>query len=150
MGEFLSLLNIPVLVWTVLLIIFIVGELGTVGLSSIWFAAGSLVALVATILGAGFLVQIFLFLAVSIILFSATRPWARKYINSRTQSTNADRLIGETIRISERVSNIDQTGMAVVYGQEWTVRTGDDNETIEAGQMATVVAISGVKLIVEK
>lgn len=74
----------------------------------------------------------------------------KKYINSRTQRTNADRIIGETIRITERVSNMDQTGMAVVNGQEWTVRTRDDRETIEQGAYARVLEISGVKLIVEK
>ena len=116
-----------IFLWVILLIAFVVGELITVGLTSIWFAAGSLVALLA-----------------------ATRPWAKKYINSRTQRTNADRVIGETICITERVSNMDQTGMAVVNGQEWTVRTRDDREIIEQGAYARVLEISGVKLIVEK
>jgi membrane protein implicated in regulation of membrane protease activity len=139
-----------VLAWMILLIIFIVGELATVGLTSIWFAAGALVALLAALIGAGPGVQIFLFLAVSAVLLAATRPWARKYINSKTHPTNADSLVGERIRIAERVSNIDQTGMAVVHGQEWTVRAQDDNEIIEEGQLATVCSISGVKLIVVK
>lgn len=80
----------------------------------------------------------------------STRPWARKYVNAKMQRTNADSLIGENIRISERVSNMDQTGMAVVHGQEWTVRTRNDNEIIEPGEEAKILAISGVKLIVEK
>lgn len=150
MTTLFSVMDAFVLLWLMLLILFIIGELITVGLTSIWFAAGALVALIAAVLGAGPVVQIILFLAVSIILLAATRSWARKYINSKTQSTNADSLIGEVIRVSERVSNMDQTGMAVVRGQEWTVRTRDDNETIEEGQSATVVEISGVKLIVEK
>ena len=103
-----------ILLWVILLIAFVVGELITVGLTSIWFAAGSLVALLAAVLGANPVVQIILFLVVAVGLLAATRPWAKKYINSRTQRTNADRVIGETIRITERVSNLDQTGMAVV------------------------------------
>jgi membrane protein implicated in regulation of membrane protease activity len=133
-----------------LLIIFIVGELVTVGLTSIWFAAGALVALILALLGADTAAQLLLFLIVSAVLLAATRPWARKYINSRTQPTNADSLVGERIRIAERVSNMDQTGMAVVHGQEWTVRTEDDNEIIEVGELARVRSISGVKLIVVK
>ena len=135
-----------ILLWVILLIAFVVGELITVGLTSIWFAAGSLVALLAAVLGANPVVQIILFLVVAVGLLAATRPWAKKYINSRTQRTNADRVIGETIRITERVSNLDQTGMAV----EWTVRTRDDREIIEQGAYARVLEISGVKLIVEK
>ena len=106
--------------------------------------------MLAAVLGANPVVQIILFLVVAVGLLAATRPWAKKYINSRTQRTNADRVIGETIRITERVSNLDQTGMAVVHGQEWTVRTRNDNEIIEPGEEAKILAISGVKLIVEK
>ena len=133
-----------------LAIIYILEALAPVGLTAIWFAAGALVSLAAAALGANPIVQIILFLAVSIVLLAATRPWAKKYINSRTQSTNADSLIGQTIQIKVRVSNMDQTGMAVVHGQEWTVRTRNDNEIIEPGEKAKILAISGVKLIVAK
>lgn len=138
------------LLWMVLLIVFVLGELATIGLTCIWFAAGALAALVMAMAGVNPVVQFLVFLAVSILLLVATRPWARKYVNAKMQRTNADSLIGENIRISERVSNMDQTGMAVVHGQEWTVRTRNDNEIIEPGEEAKILAISGVKLIVEK
>lgn len=146
----LEIMDPYVLLWVVLLVVFVLVELATIGLTAIWFAAGSLVAIVAALAGAGPIVQFVLFLAVSVALLAATRPWARKYVNFRMQNTNADSLIGEVIRISERVSNLDQTGMAVVHGQEWTVRAQDDNETIEPGESAKVLSISGVKLIVAK
>lgn len=139
-----------VVLWVVLLIVFVIGELATVGLTSIWFAAGALAALILACLDVGPVVQFVVFLVVSVILLMSTRSWAQKFINSRTQKTNADRIIGETIRIAERVSNRDQTGMAVVHGQEWTVRTRSDDEVIERDQNAKVVEIRGVKLIVEK
>ena len=91
--------NPYIILWVVLVIICILVELATVGLTAIWFAAGALVSLAAAALGANPIVQIILFLAVSIVLLAATRPWAKKYINSRTQSTNADSLIGQTIQI---------------------------------------------------
>lgn len=150
MPTLFSYIEAMILVWLLLTIAFIVGELISVGLTSIWFAAGSLVALLAAICGAGVPLQVFLFLAVSIGLLIGTRPWAQRFINSRTERTNADRAIGQVIRIAERVSNIDQSGKAVVSGQEWTVRTRDDNEVIEEGEFARVLEISGVKLIVEK
>lgn len=150
MNEIFSVIGIFEVVWMALVIAFIIGELVSVGLTSIWFAAGALVALIASIFGAPFPVQAGLFLVVSLALLAATRPWAQRYLNSRVQRTNADSLVGEIIRIEERVNNMDQTGMAVVRGQEWTVRACNDNETIEKGQSAKVVQISGVKLMVEK
>ncbi|MDY3275456.1 MAG: NfeD family protein [Agathobacter sp.] len=145
-----SFVDAMVIIWLLLTIAFVIGELVTVGLTSIWFAAGSLVALLAAICDANIAVQVILFLAVSIGLLVGTRPWAKRFINSRTEKTNADRAIGQIIRITERVSNMDQTGKAVVSGQEWTVRTRYDNEVIEEGASARVLEISGVKLIVEK
>lgn len=150
MEEFLSMMDPYIVLWLVLMIIFIVVELITVGLTCIWFAAGSLLALLLAVAGAGFPVQIIVFFAVSFLLLFFTRPWAQKYINGRTQRTNSESLIGETIRISERVSNIDQTGAAVVNGQEWTVRTAADHVVLEKGSLAKIVQIQGVKLIVEQ
>ena len=150
MAGFLSGMDACILVWLILIILFIVGELATVGLTSIWFAVGALVALISAFFGAPFGLQIVLFIAVSLIALAATRPLANKFINRKVQSTNAQSLIGQEIRIKEQVSNIDQTGMAVVQGQEWTVRSADDDVIIAQGDLARIKSISGVKLIVEK
>ena len=150
MFEFFSAADPYILLWIVLLIVFVVVELATVGLFSIWFAAGALVALIVAVLNGGILLQFMAFVIVSFVLLAATRSWARNFINNRTQKTNVDTLIGKEIRITERVSNLDQTGTAVVSGQEWTVRADDDNKIFEQGETARVVRISGVKLIVEK
>ncbi len=150
MFDFFASVDIYIVLWLVLIVIFIVAELITVGLTSVWFAAGALVALIAAVCGGDPALQLVLFLLVSCGLLAATRPWAGKFINARTQKTNADRLIGGEIRIAEPVSNADQTGSAIVNGQEWTVRADDDRETFGQGEPARVVRISGVKLIVEK
>ena len=83
------------LLWIVLLIVFVLGELATIGLTCIWFAAGALAALVMAMAGVNPVVQFLVFLVVSILLLAATRPWARKYVNAKMQRTNADSLIGE-------------------------------------------------------
>ena len=150
MAGLLSDMNLCILIWLMLVIIFIFGELITVGLASIWFAVGSLVALLGAFLGFPFWMQMTLFIIVSGICLIATRPLATKFINRRVQNTNAESLIGQETRITEQVSNIDQTGTAVVHGQEWTVRATDDKEIIPQGELVRIVSISGVKLIVEK
>ncbi len=73
-----------------------------------------------------------------------------RFINTQREKTNYEGIIGKTIRIAERVDNIRQTGMAVVNGQEWTVRAEDEQEVLEPETLAKVVNISGVKLIVRK
>ena len=94
--------------------------------------------------------QIIAFLIVAFGLLYATKPWSKKFIDTKKESTNADRAIGQEVRVMERVSNLDQTGRAIVHGLEWTVRTEDDNMIIEQGELVRVLRIAGVKLIVER
>ena len=138
------------LIWLGLFIILIIIEIFTVGLTTIWFAGGSLAALLTNVLGADIPIQIAVFLIVSCVLLTFTRPWAMKYLNKKRVKTNYESEIGKVIKLTQRVDNMNQTGKSVVNGQEWTVRSKDDGEILEAGTLAKVVAISGVKLIVEK
>ena len=138
------------LIWLGLFILLLVIEIITVGLTTIWFAAGALAALAANVLGADLIIQIIIFLAVSVVLLIFTRPWAEKHLNRKRVRTNYEREIGKVIRITEKVDNLNQTGKSVVDGQEWTVRSRNDSDIFEAGALARVVAVSGVKLIVEK
>ena len=137
-----------ILIWLVILIVFVVIEMVTVGLVSIWFAAGALAALLVAIAGGGPGVQVIVFILVSIVLLVATRPLADKYVNARVQKTNVEQLAGKSVIITERVCNSEQTGTAFIDGKEWTVRSASDEVVIEKGQSAEIVNVSGVKLIV--
>lgn len=139
-----------VFVWLVAVIIFLGVELSTVTLTSIWFAAGALAAMLIAMFNGHIIVQIIAFLIVAFGLLYATKPWSKKFIDTKKESTNADRAIGQEVRVMERVSNLDQTGKAIVHGMEWTVRTEDDNIIIERGELVRVLRIAGVKLIVER
>ena len=136
--------------WLGLLIILLIIEIITVGLTSIWAAGGALAALVLNILGLSLVWQVIAFFVVTFVLLIFTRPFAVRFINTQREKTNYEGIIGKTIRIAERVDNIRQTGMAVVNGQEWTVRAEDEQEILEPETLAKVVNISGVKLIVRK
>ena len=136
--------------WLGLLIILLVIEIITVGLTSIWAAGGALAALILKILGLSLVWQGVAFFGVTFVLLIFTRPFAVRFINTQREKTNYEGIIGKTIRIAERVDNIRQTGMAVVNGQEWTVRAEDEQEILEPETLAKVVNISGVKLIVRK
>ena len=138
------------MVWLVAMIILILIEIVTVGLTTIWFAVGALVATIVAMLGVGLILQVTLFLLVSFGMLIFTRPWAMKYINRNRTKTNYEGIIGKVVRITQDVDNIAEKGCAVVNGQEWTVRCTDEKSKIPAGSLAKVVDIKGVKLIVEK
>lgn len=149
-GIFRAFMENTYLIWLGLFILLIIIELATVGLTTIWFAGGALMAMAADLLGADILAQVLIFLAVSCVLLIFTRPWAMKHLNRKRVKTNYESEIGKIIKISEKVDNLNQTGKSVVNGQEWTVRSKDDRILLEEGSLAKVVTVSGVKLIVEK
>ena len=138
------------MVWLAVMTVLIIIEIITVGLTTIWFAGGALVAMLIATLGGGTILQVVVFLVVSLVLLIFTRPFALKYINSTRIKTNYEGIIGKVVRITEDVDNMNGTGCATVNGQEWTVRSVNDNNKIEAGKLAKVVNIKGVKLIVDK
>lgn len=138
------------MVWLVVMIILILIEIVTVGLATIWFAIGALAAVIVSTLGGGLLLQIAVFLVVSLGTLIFTRPFAVKYINNSHIKTNYEGIIGKVVRITKDVDNISETGSAVVNGQEWTVRAADTGRKIMAGSLAKVVDIKGVRLIVEQ
>ena len=121
----------------------------TVNLVSVWFALGTLAALIAALLGAQLWLQIVIFFVVTILTLIATRPLVKKYFNKQHhEPTNVDMLIGKICIVTQDIDNIAATGEANCSGNTWTARslTG---EIIKKGSKAKVHSIQGVKLIVE-
>ena len=136
-------------VWVVLMIAFLVIEGAAPGLVSIWFALGALAALISALLGAQVWLQAVWFVVISVVALVATRPLAKKYVNSRTQATNADMLIGQECIVTETIDKLHGTGAVSVAGKIWTARTDEPEAIIEKGSVAVVERIEGVKLIVK-
>ena len=136
--------------WVVALVVFLIVEAVTAGLVSIWFVFGSLVALICAALGAAVWLQIFWFVIVSVATLVLTRPLVKRYVDSRSVATNADRSSGRAAGVTERIDNLAATGAVQLDGVVWTARSTDDAVAIETGERVTVRAIEGVKLIVER
>ena len=137
------------IVWLALLIIFAVAEAATVGLTSVWFAIGSLGALVCALAGGNIWLQLGIFIVLSLVCLVALRPLAKKYLNARVEPTNADRVIGQEARVTQDIDNIQGTGAVTIGGVTWTARSEHDTP-IPAGAMVRVLRIEGVKVIVEE
>lgn len=135
--------------WLVLLIIAIVTEVLTLGLTSIWFAGGALVSLLATILRAPIWLQVILFFLVSLLLLFFTRPVAVKYFNRDRVKTNVESLIGRQAVVIGEIDNLQGIGQVTLSGQEWSARSVEDTVRIPVGCVVDVVAINGVKLMVK-
>ena len=136
------------IVWLVLMVLLLILEAATAGLTSIWFALGALAALIASLFGGALWLQLVWFFAVSLLTLWLTRPLALKYLNSRRVATNADRVIGAEAVVTEDIDNVAGSGAVHVDGHEWTARSGS-GANIAKGAVVRVERIEGVKLIVD-
>ena len=136
--------------WLLIFIVLFVIEIGTMGLTTIWFAGGALAAFIMGIIGFGTGVQIAVFSIVSIVLLVSTRPIALKYFNKERQKTNAESLIGKQALVLEEVDTLHNKGVVEVNGQEWSAKTEEPSGVIAKNTVVTIEGIQGVKLIIKE
>jgi len=137
------------IVWLTLLVMFILIEIATLGLITIWCAGGALVAFILALITDNVFIQIFAFLVVSFLLLFFTRPIALKHFNSKRTKTNAESLVGEYCKVTEEIDNLAEVGTVMLKGLTWTARSKDGTK-ISAGARVKVSQIEGVKVIVEE
>lgn len=134
--------------WLIALAVLLVIEILTLGLTTVWFAGGALVAFFVSLTGTNVFVQLIVFFAVSIALLYFTRPVAMKYFNQNRAKTNYEGLIGKEGIVTELIDNYKQTGTVNLNGQDWTARSEEDGYIINPDTQVRIVDIKGVKLIV--
>lgn len=117
------------------------------GLTSVWFACGALIAMIAALLGANLWWQLSLFVAGSALLLASTRKWTGSLRLGKVK-TNADRIVGQQGVVILEIDNQAAQGQVRINGQVWTARS-QDPAPIPAGAQVEVVQISGVKAIVK-
>ena len=135
-------------VWLGLAVIFGVIEALTVGLTTIWFAAGALCAMVMAILGLGIPLQIAVFFVVSIVLVATTRKIFVNKLKTGSQKTNVETLIGQEGGVTSVIIPLN-SGRVEVKGQDWAAVAVGQNDLIPEGTVVVVKAIDGVKLVVD-
>ena len=137
-----------VFLWLIGLVAFLIIEIITLGLTTIWFAAGALISFIVAWLGQPLGVQLVLFFAVSFLLLIFTRPVVQKRLNSSRVRTNVNSMIGKEGKVTELIDNFNEMGQIIVDGMEWTARASEENTRIQAGQKVVIQEIRGVKAIV--
>ena len=104
------------ILWLAAVVVLLVIEIATLGLTTIWFAGGALIAGIAAVAGAGRVVQFVLFLIVSLILLIFTRPIAMRYLNTNRTRTNAESLIGKEAVVTQTIENLNGRVDAIIDG----------------------------------
>lgn len=133
--------------WFVAMLVFLAVEGATVSLVSVWFAAGSLAALIAAFLGGEMWLQMVLFLVVACAALASLRPLVRKYLKPKMVKTNVDALLDAQGYVTADIDNLNAVGQVKLNGMEWTARS-TSGDKISAGTLVKVDRIEGVKAYV--
>lgn len=136
------------LVWLLMMITCVIIEASTVSLVSIWFAVGSLIAMIAASLEFSLTNQLLIFLVVSIISVAVTRPLSKKYLKTKTVHTNLDRIISKHALVTSTIT-ADKRGEVSVMAMMWSAKSFD-NSTINEGEYCQILAIEGSHVVVKK
>ena len=140
-------MNWAAIVWLTLMVAFLIAEAATVTVISLWFAAGTLAAMVTALLGGAVWLQALVFLLVSAAALTALRPLVRKYLTPKISATNIDAVIGSVGIVTTAIDNIAASGRIKLNGMEWTARSSS-GEAIPVGAQVCVDRIEGVKVFV--
>ena len=137
------------ILWILTILIFLIIEICTVSLVSIWFCVGAAFAEIASLCHLNFIIQLILFLTISFLAMLFIMPAVWKKIKRTRKRTNADSLIGQTGIVTEEINGMKNTGRAMVNGSDWMARSKNPAKSILVGTKVTVKKIEGAKLIVE-
>ncbi|GHB29121.1 membrane protein [Streptomyces viridiviolaceus] len=110
-------------------------------------AVGAVAAAIASGVGAGLVVQLLVFVIVSVALIAVVRPVAARHRSQRPRlATGVDALKGRQAVVLERV---DASGGRIkLAGEVWSARTLDTGRAYEVGQEVDVVDIEGATAII--
>ena len=132
--------------WVLIIILLAIAEITTINLTTIWFVASGLVALVLSFFIDNFLIQLGVFVILGIFLLITTKSKLQSLVNEHREKTNLDRIIGMQGYVVEKITK-RKNGAVKVDGKVWTAFA---DKTIPVDSDVKILAIEGVKLKVEK
>lgn len=134
--------------WLIAAVLLGIVEAVSPALVSIWFCVGAAGAFVASMLGANPLVQVIVFLVLSVVGMVALRPWFKHHVSPGTPGvTDVDAMVGRIVTVTEPIE-VGREGRARLADTTWFARR-EDGLALEKGALATVVEVDGTHLVVK-
>lgn len=138
-----------ILFWALAVVAFVIAEVLTIQLVSIWFAAGALVTLLMTyFFELSWIEQLGVFIAASTVFLIMSLPLIKKRKKSRAVATNADLDVGRHATVIEEINCDKGTGRVTLSGVNWSAVPENENEVISEGTVVIVKKVMGAKLLV--
>lgn len=138
----------PTMIWSIILILCVIAEIITAALVSLWFVFGALAALIISFFVKSLMIQIVVFVVISVLTLIILKPMASKALRGNIVATNVDRIIGQHAIVTQTI-DADTIGEVKLKSHYWRA-VSRDNDTINIGEYVEILAIEGNHLIVTK
>ena len=139
--------NLP-WVWVAVTIICVVIESLTLALTTIWFGISAFVLVFLAFTPLPFVAQVFIFVALALVLLIFTRPVVKKKLSQKQIATNYERVIGQIAVVTKKITALDK-GAVKINGMEWTAAVKEDL-VLEKGSKCIIEEIAGVTAYVKQ
>ena len=133
--------------WVAVTIICVVIESLTLALTTIWFGISAFVMVFLAFTPLPFPAQLFIFVALAMVLLIFTRPVVKQKINQKKIATNYERVIGQIAIVTKKITALEK-GSVKINGMEWTAAVRED-VVLEEGSKCIVEEIAGVTAYVK-
>ena len=139
--------NLP-WVWVAVTIICVVIESLTLALTTIWFGISAFVMVFLAFTPLPFVAQLFIFVALAMVLLIFTRPIVKKKLSQKQIATNYERIIGQIAVVTKKITALEK-GSVKINGMEWTAAVKEDI-VLEKGSKCIIEEIAGVTAYVKQ
>ena len=138
------------IVWLVVFVVALLIETMSSELVSLWFAAGSLIALIVSLIPqTTWWIQLVIFAVISVASLVCFRPIIRRALKRTVVSSNVEELIHRKGMMTKGCDEFNH-GEVKISGVFWTAYASDEKTPIKAGAVVEVLAIDGNKLVVKE
>lgn len=137
-------------IWVLVIALAVIVEIVSDQLVSIWFVPGALVALLLECFDIDIWWQVLAAAVVTVAGIIFLRKFLIRFTKATSSKTNTDLIIGEKCIVTEKIHNFAGCGQVKVKGQVWSARGCSEDDEFEEGEILSIVAIEGVKLICKR
>ena len=140
------------LIWLIVGIALVVGEVFTVDLTLLMLAAGAFAAAGTALLTDNIIIQVVVFALTSVLTIGGVRPFLKRRLSVHHADDGTPLSVaaieGSDATVLERVDA--ESGLVRVQGETWSARAYDATQVIEPGERVKVVQVKGATALVWK
>lgn len=138
----------PWIAWLAVGVFFLIVELLTTALVSIWFVPSAIITCLLSFVVDSLLIQIAIFVVLSAVFMVVCRKIYNKHIKKPVDDVDQnEKLLGKTATVTEDTNGI--TGRILVGDVYWKATT-ENGEIIPKGETVVIKGVNGTTLVINK